>query len=186
MMLTNQGGVQDILKILDFGLVMDLAADDAEAEERFIAGTPKYLAPECVLAANSCSPQSDLYALGAVAYFMLCGSPISTHDDIADILSQQLQGDIPFPSVRLGRELPEDLEYVVMSCLSRDPADRPSSASQLTALLEQCDCAAWTAEDASQWWATWGEAARSRRSPGVDDDQLTASGIEVFLNKSRT
>ena len=179
MMLCTAGGVYDTVKILDFGLVRDLTDDSAEDE---MAGTPMYLAPECILAAQSGSPRSDLYALGAVGYFMLTGTTIFPDSDIATILAQQIEAPIPFPSVRLGQALPDDLEYVIMACLSKDPGDRPDSAAHLAQLLRACDAAEWTARDAEQWWAIWGEPARRETAPSSD---LSSPGVDVIVDESR-
>ncbi len=187
-MLTRRGGLYDTVKILDFGLVRDLSTDGAalEREEDMIAGTPMYLAPESILSSRSASPQSDLYALGAVAYYLLTGTTVFPRGEIADILARQLEDEIPFPSERIGHALPEDLEYVVMGCLAKDPADRPPSAAHLASLLHACKCAAWTQEDARLWWEEYGEAAR-KQSP-VDTAVAgsgVGSGLEVLVDASR-
>ncbi|MEH6569300.1 MAG: serine/threonine-protein kinase [Halioglobus sp.] len=179
MMLTTAGGICDTLKILDFGLVRDLT-DDSDEEE--IAGTPMYLAPESVLTTQSGSPRSDLYALGAVGYFMLTGTTIFPDSDVATLLAQQIESSIPFPSQRLGRALPEDLEYVIMACLSKDPALRPDSAAHLAKLLEDCNHQPWTAVDAQQWWATWGETAKREAAPG---DDMSSPSVDIIVDESR-
>ena len=125
LMLTKRGGVYDTVKLLDFGLVKELTGDvSAERDERdVIVGTPMYLAPELILSGESSSPQSDLYALGAVGYFLLAGRTPFDSGEVDEILAHQLEDDPPFPSERLSRTLPRDLEYVIMSCLAKNPAD---------------------------------------------------------------
>jgi hypothetical protein len=189
-MLTLRGGVYDTVKILDFGLVKDLSGEGAadEGEDDMIAGTPMYLAPETILTAESGSPRSDLYALGAVAYYLLTGGPIFSGTDVSQILAKQVGELVPFPSERLGRALPEDLEYVVMACLAKDPAERPESAGRLAAMLRACASAAWTDEDARLWWAEYGEAARNIVVAGDDLGSgvgSVGSGIEIVLEDSR-
>jgi hypothetical protein len=186
-MLTRKGGVYDTAKILDFGLVKDLA--DAEAagggEQEIIAGTPMYLAPEAILSAESVSARSDIYALGGVAYFMLTGRTVFDSGEVVQILSQQLGDEVAFPSERLGRSLPEDLECVVMSCLAKDPADRPESAAHLARLLEACECTAWTAEDARLWWEEYGEAARNADGTATASGSGVGDELEVVVDASR-
>jgi hypothetical protein len=179
MMLCTAGGVYDTIKILDFGLVRDLTQESGEDE---MAGTPMYMAPECILAAQSGSPRSDLYALGAVAYFMLTGTTIFPDGDIATILAQQIETPVPFPSARLGQALPEDLEYVIMACLAKDPGERPDSAAHLAQLLRACEAPEWTAQDAEQWWAVWGETARTEAAPDAD---LSSPAVDVIVDESR-
>ena len=178
-MLTEAGGVHDTVKILDFGLVRDLTEDSDEEE---LAGTPMYLAPESILSAQSSSPASDLYALGAVGYFMLTGTTIFPDSDVATILAQQIDTAIPFPSARLGQALPEELEYVIMACLAKDPGARPDSAAHLAKLLKNCNCPEWTTEHAAQWWEIWGEAARHQAVPRSD---VSSTGVDVIIDESR-
>jgi len=186
-MLTMRGGVCDTVKILDFGLVKDLSGDDSvEDDEDMIAGTPMYLAPETILSARSGSPQSDLYALGAVAYYMLCGRPVFDTGEVEVILTRQLEAMPPFPSQRLGAPLPESLEYVVMSCLAKDPADRPASAAKLAELLRACDVEPWTEGDAAAWWAGFAEALRAQATSGASTASSIASGVEVVVSDTRS
>ena len=185
LMLTRRGGVCDTLKILDFGLVRDLSSEnDDRGDEDRIAGTPMYLAPESILSARGASPRSDLYALGCVAYFLLTGTTVFASSDVAEILACQLDEEIPFPSQRLGHALPEDLEYVVMSCLTKDPADRPQSAGHLASLLRACKCGQWSDEDARLWWEEYGEAAR-RQQPVDPASGSLGSGLEIVFDASR-
>ncbi len=183
-MVTQRGGVYDTTKVLDFGLAKDLASDD-RSEADFIAGTPLYLAPEAILSADSYSAQSDLYALGSVAYFMLCGETIFPPAEMSEILAMQLDDEIPFPSERLGRPLPEDLEYLVMACLSKDPAQRPSSAESLATMLAACDCPDWTPEDAKLWWQAYAEAARNISRPGKSVTSAGVSRVQPMFDASR-
>ncbi len=183
-MLTQRGGVYDTIKVLDFGLAKDLASDD-RSEADIIAGTPLYLAPETILSADSYSAQSDLYALGSVAYFMLCGETIFPPAEMSEVLAMQLDDEIPFPSERLGHPLPTELEYLVMACLAKDPTQRPSSAESLAAMLTACDCPAWKPEDARQWWQAYGEAARNISRPGKSGITVDASRVQPMFDASR-
>lgn len=183
-MLTTRGGICDTVKILDFGLVKELTGDDTE-ESDVIVGTPMYLAPELILSADSASPQSDLYALGAVGYFLLSGSTVFPTGSILEILTHQLEDECDFPSERIGKQLPESLEYVIMSCLAKDPSDRPASAAQLAQLLNACDCGTWSSEDARLWWEEFGEAARSQHVVEDASGSALRSGLEVVVEASR-
>lgn len=73
----DRGGVPDVVKLLDFGLVKNLDAAEATAltHANSIAGTPLYISPEAITDAGRVDHRADLYALGAVAYFLLTGSP---------------------------------------------------------------------------------------------------------------
>lgn len=187
-MLTTRGGAFDTVKILDFGLVKDLAGDDADHESAHdvILGTPMYLAPEVILSPESGSPKADLYALGAVGYYMLSGTTVFPAEEVSQILASQINDVVPFPSERLGRALPRDLEYVIMSCLAKDPAERPESAMKLAEMLRACDCGTWSVDDARFWWEEYGEAARNEIA--IDDTRGSAlrSELQVVVQDSRS
>src|SRR5206468_518949 len=101
--------------------------------------------------------------LGALAYFLLTGTDLF-HGSTSVVLSQQMHAVPQRPSSRLGRELPADLERIVMRCLEKDPAKRPQSASALAAELARTESARlWTTSDAAAWWKAKGElVARAR------------------------
>jgi hypothetical protein len=184
LMLTELGGISDRVKVLDFGLAIDLA-EDGKGEEGVIAGTPMYLAPEVILSEEAYSPRSDIYALGAVAYFMLCGETVFASSDTREILACQLQDGIPYPSERLGRSLPQDLEALIMRCLAKDPAERPTTVAELAVELVGCDCPAWTQDDARRWWHSYGETTCHSAGPSVTRVSSAASGVEILVDASR-
>lgn len=82
-LLSERGGISDFAKVLDFGLVKDVTgSEDARlTREDVIAGTPQYLAPETIRDGISSDPRSDLYSLGAVAYYLLTGTPVFDRGD---------------------------------------------------------------------------------------------------------
>jgi serine/threonine-protein kinase len=186
-MLTTQGGVPDTAKILDFGLVKELVGDTEEPGEEggVIAGTPMYLAPESILSSESGSPKADLYALGAVGYYLLTGTTVFSTEDVTELLGCHLNQEPEFPSQRLGQVLPEDLEYIIMACLAKDPSERPASAHALADMLRACDCGQWSLEDARLWWEEYGESARAEAA--IDDtlDSAVRSGLEVVVGSTR-
>jgi serine/threonine-protein kinase len=120
-----------------------------------------------------------------VGYFLLAGTTPFPSGSVDEILAHQLEDEALFPSQQLGRSLPEDLEYVIMSCLAKDPADRPASARQLAELLIACNCGRWSDEDARLWWQEFAEAARSEA--GAEDTLSSAvrSGLEVIVGDTR-
>jgi len=152
-LLSEWGGIFDFAKVVDFGLVKDV--DDAEAgrltREDVFPGTLQYLAPETING-GSPDPRSDLYALGAVGYFLLTGTAVFDGRPI-EIIQSHLQKTPEPPSSRLGQALPAKLETVVLACLEKDPNRRPESADALRERLAACDdVAPWNAEEARRWW----------------------------------
>ncbi len=180
-MLTELGGVSDRVKVLDFGLALDLAVDSS-GEQDTVVGTPMYMAPEIILSAEAFSPRSDIYALGALAYYMLCGKSVFDSAEPLEILAAQLEDAIPFPSERLGRALPQELEQLVMRCLAKEPDHRPASVIELAAALETLDVPAWTQEDARRWWQSYGETSCHSVDPGAIPAATAAGGIEVLVD----
>ena len=150
---SDYGGIPDFAKVLDFGLVKDVTASDSRlTREDIVAGTPQYLAPETIRDGTASDPRSDVYALGAVAYFLLTGTPLFQGRPMVVIQSHLSTVPEP-PSTRLGRFLPSKLERLVLDCLEKDPALRPETADALAARLAACDdVSPWTPADAKSWW----------------------------------
>jgi serine/threonine-protein kinase len=158
--LCRQGGEFDIAKVLDFGLVkvVEGPQDANLTHDGVVTGTPQYLAPEALTDPDTVDGRSDLYALGAVGYFMLTGEQVFT-GNIVEICGHHLHTEPTPPSERLGRELPFEVEAVVMQCLAKHPDDRPQSAGEIRArLAASLDIPRWRQADAEAWWGTHGEA----------------------------
>ena len=168
--LTERGGEPDVAKVVDFGLVDSYASDDPRLTNSMpggLTGTPLYLSPESLRSPDAGDPRSDLYALGAVGYFLITGRPVFDAATIAEIIGHHLHTDPVPPSQRLGRPLPPDLEAVLLQCLRKQADDRPSSARALREALRRCGrVRPWTTSDAAAWWETF----RSIR--GTDADAL--------------
>jgi serine/threonine-protein kinase len=155
--LCERGLVSDVAKVVDFGLVKDVGGlsgqqDDGQSNVDIIVGTPLYMAPEAIRSPDEVDGRSDLYAVGAVAYFLLSGSPVFTGKTVMEVCAQHLHSAPVPPSQVLGRPLPQDLERVVLKCLEKSAEERPSSADALRRSLEACDVPAWTSEQAQRWW----------------------------------
>ncbi len=133
---TVAGGEPDFVKVLDFGIVRREAeaASDNLTKTGSIAGTPAYLAPE-VVRGEAATARADVYALGAVLYFLLTGRHAFTGDSVVALLLAQLNDPVTPPSVVLGRPVAADLEALVMRCLSKDPLARPADAGELADAL---------------------------------------------------
>jgi hypothetical protein len=153
--LCERGGIPDIAKVLDFGLVREVASssDPRLTAEDVIHGTPQYLAPEAIRNSDSIDARSDLYALGAVGYFLLTGTPVFSGKSALEHIHHHLQTEPEPPSKRLGRPLPPKLEAVVLACLEKDPDRRPESARALAEALRACDdVTPWDELDAQRYW----------------------------------
>jgi hypothetical protein len=152
-----RGGKHDVAKLLDFGLVQACDPARGEGPTRLtqagaIPGTPAYMSPEQAAGRNDLDARSDLYSLGAVAYFLLTGRPPFVRDGAVRTLAAHLTDPVRPPSdLRPG--LPADLEAVVLRCLEKDPAERFPDAVALERALARCAGAGeWSWEQAAAWW----------------------------------
>jgi serine/threonine protein kinase len=136
-----------VAKVVDFGLVKDLEDEGGLSHEAALVGTPHYLAPETIRSPGA-DARSDLYAVGAVAYFLLTGQHVFEGRTVIEICGHHLHTTPVPPSDRLGRALPEALEAWVLACLAKDPARRPQTAALAVAALERCAVPSWTEDDA--------------------------------------
>jgi serine/threonine-protein kinase len=150
-------GEDDVVKLLDFGLVKNLERAETRdvTKQLKIVGTPRYMAPERLVNPSDVDARSDIYALGAVAYFLLTGKPIFEGDDSLEISNQVLHS--PAPRARdAGIELPEGLDQLVAACLEKDRNRRPRSAEAFVEALDRlASRLAWTQVDAAAWWAKY-------------------------------
>jgi serine/threonine-protein kinase len=98
-----------------------------------LLGTPSYMAPELILHQKS-SARSDVYALGALAYYLLCGRLPFSAPDLVKLFMMQVQ-QAPVPPKQLRPELSDALESLVLRCLDKEAENRPADAVELEAQL---------------------------------------------------
>lgn len=153
--LTERIDEPDVVKVVDFGLVKTLTANGAESRTDAITGTPMYLSPEAIKRPESVDERTDIYALGAVGYFLLSGREVFNGETVVAVLSRHMLEEPAAPSTHLAKPLPADLEQLVLQCLAKDPGGRPQSASVLRASLLACeDAARYDRTAALAWWRT--------------------------------
>ena len=157
-MMTQQGGAHDATKVLDFGLVknVDSEVDATMTWSEAIIGTPRFMSPEQILDPPSVDARSDLYALGAVAYYLLAGHFVFDGTNPIEICAQHLSA-VPEPlSSVAGRAVNPDLERIIMRCLEKKRDDRPASGAEISEQLRGLPIDRWSEQDAAQWWETVG------------------------------
>jgi serine/threonine-protein kinase len=182
-MLCNQGGQMDVAKVLDFGLVKEMKGDSPQlTQANSITGTPLYISPEALNNVDSVDARSDLYALGAVAYYLLVGDHVFRGGSLVELCSKHLFEAPESPSIRGGRPLPEKLERLVLDCLEKRPERRPRSAREFRERLAQVDVNPWDASQAEAWWAEHGSSVRAASSMRPRTNQT----IQVDFGHDRT
>ena len=150
----HRGGMDDVAKLLDFGLVRPAAGSRAAhlTGEGQVLGTPLFMSPEQATGGRELDERSDIYSLGAVAYYLLTGRPPFDGGDGIGVMIAHARDPVVPPS-RVRADVPEDLERVVLRCLAKDPAERFPDAESLERALGACACAGeWDRERASRWW----------------------------------
>jgi len=118
-------GERGAIKIIDFGLATTQMADGLTATGA-ILGTPHYMAPE-QLRGKGIDARSDIYALGALAYHLVCGRPPFSGDNAIAIGFAHLS-EVPSPPRQLRKDVPEKLEAAILAALAKSPDERPASA----------------------------------------------------------
>jgi eukaryotic-like serine/threonine-protein kinase len=132
------GREPDFVKVLDFGLVKSIEGGKGEDPLATIAGmtlgTPAYMAPEMV-GSETIDGRADLYSLGCVAYFLLTGQLVFQGDTAIQTMFMHIQQEPVPPSQRTENPIPPALERLILTCLAKQPDDRPASAADLAAGL---------------------------------------------------
>lgn len=160
-MLCRRGGEHDVVKVLDFGLVKDTRTEATRDLTRAlrVLGTPAYMAPERIERPEGAGHRSDLYALGAVGFFLLAGRPPFQADSDLALAYQVVHVTAPRLSSVAPMPVPPSLDALIARCLEKSPERRPPSA---TAMIEALDALLvqmpWSNIAARRWWDVHGGA----------------------------
>ena len=150
----KRGGVYDVAKLLDFGLVKPVVEEEPVqlTADGTITGSPLFMSPEQALGDAKPDGRSDIYSLGAVGYYLLTGHPPFESDKALKVLFAHAHDPVVPPSSRRP-EIPSDLDRVILRCLEKDPAERFQGAADLDEALGACESASrWGHTAAAQWW----------------------------------
>jgi hypothetical protein len=152
--LTLRGGEHDFVKVLDFGLAKVANDHDAKITSlNTMTGTPLYVAPETITHPERVDARTDVYAIGAVGYFLITGTPVFSASAVDQICLMHLGATPEPPSVRADRPVIPELEALLLRCLAKSQSDRPKDAADLLRQLEKCPVPCrWTSTDAARWW----------------------------------
>ena len=151
------GGVYDVVKLLDFGLVKPVAEVSSArlTQEYALTGTPLFMSPEQATGIDV-DRRSDIYSLGAVAYALLSGRPPFERRSSMEVLMAHAR-DAAAPLSESWGDVPADLERIVFRCLEKRPDDRYQDMDDLERALARCSGAdEWSQTRAARWWAEKG------------------------------
>jgi len=137
--LCHRHGVNDFVKIIDFGVAKLDRPDGLSTVAGAVLGTPEYIAPEQARGLNI-DGRADIYSLGCIAYEMLTRHQVFGGGTRADVLTRQIKVDPP-PLRRFVHDLPPALDAAVLQALAKDARARPATArvfaESLAAALER-------------------------------------------------
>ncbi len=117
-------------RVTDFGLAKRSSVDSQLTATGQVVGTPAYMSPEQARDSKEVGPASDVYALGAILYFMLTGQPPFHAESVTDLLIKVVM-EAPVPPSQLQPGIPADVEALCLQCLAKLPADRFADADGL-------------------------------------------------------
>ncbi|MGI9531613.1 serine/threonine-protein kinase [Lutimonas sp.] len=153
-MLCNQGGAVDVVKLLDFGLVKEVDTSISQQTQiNRIGGTPMFMAPERIRDPFNADQRVDIYSIGALGMYIFSGQYL------LELVSQKmltgeetLQGD--FRNQLIEREdVPDDLRSILSKCIRFDPKKRPENIDELIDFFEiKQKEFSWSRQDALNWW----------------------------------
>jgi tRNA A-37 threonylcarbamoyl transferase component Bud32 len=162
----------EFVKLLDFGLAKLERTEGRMTREGVVLGTPEYMAPEQARGAVM-DGRADLYGVGCLAYHMVTGCQLFAGGSYADVMVRHVKEAPPAPRT-LNPHLSEELEKVVMRCLAKEPADRPSSAMTVAEEL----CAAVGRELSP---ATTSSTSRARAIVG---EAVPSAGVSAVISRT--
>jgi eukaryotic-like serine/threonine-protein kinase len=150
----QRGGVYDVAKLLDFGLVKERIAESAGRKTSYgsFSGTPLFMSPEQASAYEDVDERSDIYSLGAVAYYLLTGQPPFIGTNVLELLNAHRHKEVTPPS-QLNPTIPLDLEQSILKCMAKNPVNRFQDAASLMLAFSKSSVAGkWGPEQAAEWW----------------------------------
>ena len=165
----KRGGVYDVAKLLDFGLVKQRGSQESEdaqlTQAGSFSGSPSYMSPEQATAFSKSDARTDIYSLGAVAYHLLTGRPPFSGPNPLEVIIAHSRDEVMPPS-KSRDDIPADLEKVVLRCLAKKPEDRFPDVGELERALADCECAGkWDEQRAAAWWQSVEARSRTVRPP---------------------
>ena len=171
--LTRRGGLFDVAKLVDFGLVkaVDAGRSASLTASGLIVGTPHYMAPEAIQLSDQADARSDLYAVGAVGYFLLTGRPLFE--------GCRRRGPVPARERRaetaIGPPRARGLArtgVLLLGWWPRSPPIGRRRPGHSPTPWERISAGTWSASEAEAWWQTHCPSHATRRPPAASPPRL--------------
>ena len=127
-----------ILKVVDFGLVKIRGEEGQQrrlTSPNMLVGTFNYMSPEVCLGEDA-DERSDIYSFGILLYQLFTGTLPCYGDDPLEIIEAHIKKAVTPPSNFIN-DIPKRLEELILSCLDKNPANRPQSAQELAKEFSQ-------------------------------------------------
>jgi serine/threonine-protein kinase len=164
----ERGKIYDVAKLLDFGLVKTVGTEGDSVKltgDGAFAGSPAFMSPEQAMGRKELDARTDIYNVGAVAYFLITGKLPFDRQSILQMLHAHAYE--PLAPIHEFKELvPADLQRVILRCLEKDPDRRFQDAVTLEKALAECASTnPWTPERAEEWWRRNGDSTARPASP---------------------
>jgi serine/threonine-protein kinase len=183
----ERGKVYDVAKLLDFGLVKSSGTGSDSirlTREGAFAGSPAFMSPEQAAGRQQLDARSDIYNVGAVAYFLITGQlPFDRQSTLQMLHAHAYEPLVPSPEFK--EIVPADLQGVIVRCLEKAPDRRYQDAVTLEKALAACESTSpWTPERAEEWWLRHGEGTASPPSlePHEDDQPTMPIGAKAIAD----
>jgi hypothetical protein len=153
----RQGREMDFVKVLDFGLVKpsNPISEDAVklTAEHSAGGTPAFMSPEQAIGDQAIDGRSDVYSVGCLGFWLLTGRYVFEGRTPMEILTKHVGEEPVAPSTVSELSIPTELDALILRCLSKNPADRPTAGDDLLEALAAVPLGdQWTRARKRAWW----------------------------------
>ena len=137
-LVTDRADEQDVVKVLDFGLVKDVTGEAEDLTQAgLFMGSPKYMAPEQILG-GEITARTDIYSLGVMMFEMLTGKvPFDRGASVGTLMAHVNDPVPPMRQVNPKLQMSATMENIVTRCLEKDPAKRYASMKDLLNALKR-------------------------------------------------
>ena len=169
-LLSKIGKRLDVVKVVDFGLVREVEGASDLTADNHITGTPAYMSPESLTDPDNIGPASDLYAVGAVGFYLLTGERVFTGKTLAEVCAHHIHTEPRPPSLLCESRVPALLDEVLLRCLSKRPSDRYADAGAVRDALLEIEVPVF--RDGADWWDSFEATDRSEPEEGPSRDPL--------------